>query len=241
MTEKQLLLAKAADLAKAAQYRTATFSGFLSPSEQHLLRQVKLPEQVLLTFYGGYPEAERRMACFHTGENPPPAPIRGLKIRTGDTPPSHREILGTLTGNGIHRNRIGDIITSLPEPVLLCEAAMAEYLLREIHRIGRAAVQWEEVATDRIPPPVTQSFVFTVASLRLDSITAEGFRISRTKAADAIRRGLVQKNWNTEEEPDTEVCAGDRISLRGKGKIRIQEIGGKSRKDRIFVCAEKYI
>ena len=42
-------------------------------------------------------------------------------------------------------------------------------------------------------------------------------------------------------KPDTELSEGDRISLRGKGKAALKEVGGRTRKDRISVIITRWI
>ena len=75
----------------------------------------------------------------------------------------------------------------------------------------------------------------TVASLRLDSIVSSAFALSRAKAAEAIRRGIVSVNSVEALKVDQEISEGDRIVVRGKGKAVLAEAGGRSRKDRVIV------
>ena len=76
-------------------------------------------------------------------------------------------------------------------------------------------------------------------SLRLDAVTGGLFRLSRSAAAEQIRLGLVSLNYAVCERTDAAVREGDVISLRGKGKGSVVGIGGRSRKDRLFVTAER--
>ena len=80
----------------------------------------------------------------------------------------------------------------------------------------------------------------TVASPRLDALLALAFRLSRTDASDHIRRGDVQLNWIVCTDPDKTLVQGDRIALRGRGKAVLAEIGGHSRKGRLFVAADRF-
>ena len=67
-----------------------------------------------------------------------------------------------------------------------------------------------------------------VSSMRLDSVTAESFDISRSKAAEFIKKGAVAVNWLISPDISREIKSGDKISLRGKGKIEVADITGKS-------------
>ena len=79
-----------------------------------------------------------------------------------------------------------------------------------------------------------------MASLRLDNIVASAFALSRAKAAEAIRRGVVSVNSMEALKVDQEIGEGDRIVLRGKGKAVLAEVGGKSRKDRTIITFNMY-
>ena len=58
-------------------------------------------------------------------------------------------------------------------------------------------------------------------------------------AAEQIRLGLVSLNYAVCDKADAPVREGDVISLRGKGKGQVREIGGRSKKDRLFITAER--
>ena len=79
----------------------------------------------------------------------------------------------------------------------------------------------------------------SVASLRLDNTVSSGFKISRSKAAQAIRSGSVCVNHMEVCQPDFRVGEGDLISVRKKGRIRLNEVGGRTGKDRIGITFEK--
>ena len=80
-----------------------------------------------------------------------------------------------------------------------------------------------------------------MASLRLDNVLSSAFCLSRAKAAEAIRAGLVFVNSAPAEKPDLQVKEGDKLVLRGKGKAFLREVGGKTRKERIFIRTERYL
>ena len=81
----------------------------------------------------------------------------------------------------------------------------------------------------------------TVASLRLDSVLASMFSMSRGKAQEAIHMGLAAVNNRIVDKPDHFLSEGDKVSLRGKGKAVLKEVGGKSRKDRDCIVFERYL
>ena len=115
--------------------------------------------------------------------------------------------------------------------------------LAELDRAGRYTVRGEEIALADVPEEETktETLSFTVQSLRLDAVTAGLFRISRTSAAELIRLGSVSLNYVPCLHTDAAIRDGDVISVRGKGKGTVTDTGGRSRKDRIFVTAERRV
>ena len=75
----------------------------------------------------------------------------------------------------------------------------------------------------------------TVASLRLDNIVSSAFSMSRTKAEAGIRGGSVYVNHMEVLDLDFQIKEGDLINFRKKGRARLIEIGGKSKKNRIRI------
>ena len=67
------------------------------------------------------------------------------------------------------------------------------------------------------------------------------FGLSRTSAADLIRAGVVTLNYLPCPRTDAPVKAGDVLSIRGHGKGTIAELGGESRKGRLFLRCEIYL
>ena len=92
-----------------------------------------------------------------------------------------------------------------------------------------------------LPEVRTQIIKDTVPSARLDSIIASAFKLSRSKAAEAIRGGIVSVDHIECLKPDARVEEGAILVLRGRGKALLKEIGGESKKGRIWVVIEKYI
>ena len=106
--------------------------------------------------------------------------------------------------------------------------------------MGRCGVRVEEIALSELPHKARQSEErsFTLMSLRLDALCSGMFRISRTEAARQIAAGNVSLNYTECLKGDRSVKEGDIVSLRGAGKGRLKELGGSSKKGRLFVTAE---
>lgn len=219
------------------------------------MREAAMAEQLLIQsgggswrFCGGYDDAERRTIIFlpdymdePESEDLPITVIRCTKSRSDEL--SHRDYLGSLMGLQIKRECIGDILVGEHGADIIVLREIAPFLLMNYGKAGRKHIQTEEIPlTDIIiPTPEVKMLRDTVASLRLDSVCASLFRISRTKAVDHIRAGRVFLNNRPCVHPDKEIQEKDRITLRGMGKGELDEILGESRKKRIVISLKKFI
>ena len=214
---------------------------FMSPAEI-IENERSFPDAV---FIGGYSGAERKIAVFlpewMSQEDVNPSDyISCIKIKSFFGVPSHRDYMGAILSLGISRDRLGDIIVKGDEAYVLCLPTVAELIAAELERAGRTSVRACRAELEELTEyeRQTKAVTFTVKSLRLDAVAADMFFVSRTSAAQAIREGLVSLNYRVCEKTDAAVGENDVISFRGKGKGKISEIGGKSRRDRLFVTAE---
>lgn len=217
---------------------------FLTPAEV-LENRDYYPSAV---FTGGYEEAERRIAVFlpewmEEEDLDASEFISCVRIKSFFGVPNHRDYLGSILALGISRDRIGDIIPDGEFAYVFCLPSVVETIVSELDRAGRVTVKAEEVPLSSLPAYKKQvkKITFTVKSLRLDAVAADMFCISRTTAAEAIKEGLVSLNYRVCEKCNAEVKENDVISIRGRGKGRVAETGGKSRRDRLFVTAEIYV
>ncbi len=245
------LLARLWELAqRAAESGRPQFFGFLTPAQRgEALRYKTLSQYCDVRFDGGYPEAERVFAVFvpfgWTGEpgkggsaSAPAAPVAALhaKPRGKGASLTHRDILGSLLALGIRREVVGDILPAKEGGFLVFVAAdMAPFLLSNWDKAGWEALDISAGNAEQALPPTLSEISITVASPRLDAVLAEGFRFSRTQAAEAIRKGEVLVNWVPCEDADTRLAEGDTITLRHRGRLQILETGGQSRKGRTYL------
>ena len=200
-------------------------------------------------FWGGYPEAERTVLILPADWQEPDSvllsgtgPVAVLRaVFRAEEALSHRDFLGALMGLGIERDLVGDII---PRPgscdiVLLRE--IVPYVLQNLSSAGRVSLTLSEIPEAEAREAEFRILRDTVASLRLDAVVGCGFGLAREKAAAAIRAGKVAVGGMECLKPDKLVEAGNRISLRGLGKMELSEVGGLSRKGRIKIVVKRYI
>ena len=248
--EQSELLKRISDLAlRCDRNGCITNSAFLTPAECYLLetRKVSIGEAKLY-LTGGREECERKVAFFlpyyleetdfDIGEY-----IKAVRITSFFGKPGHRDYLGAILGLGIERDRIGDLLLFNDTAYVFCLSSVVSVLLQELDKVGRVSVKTEQIALSDVPTPEkrVKKITFTVKSLRLDAVTGDLFGVSRTTAAELIRLGTVTLNYTICEKVDAPIKEGDTLSVRGKGKGRIAQIGGRSRKDRLFVEAEIYL
>ncbi len=243
--DERALAARALDLAERASRGAVCFSDFLSPAERSVIASLKeLRERCEIRFEGGYDGAERVRAVFRPAEPycEPPVPITALHITVRGGSASHRDILGSVIGLGITRAKLGDIVQAGDDRfVLICDSEIASYINNNLERAGRCAVTVTDGELADIPAPRVEEKTATVMSLRLDSVCAEGFGLSRTAASELIKGGCCFVNWVNRLSPSHPVAEGDTITLRGRGRIRLARVGGESRKGRTFITVERFV
>ena len=245
--EKTDLIKRAEDLSRRAERQgTALSGGFLSPAERMELEKAPSLRHSRLRFDGGYPEAERTVAFFLPDWMEPEELDVGeticcIKLTAFFGEPGHRDYLGAILGMGVGREWVGDILVDGSTAHLFCQQSVARHL-ESIEKVGRCTVRAERVELGALPAFTRRSEErrFTVMSPRLDAVCAGMFRLSRTESARQIAAGAVHLNYAECLKPDAPVSEGDVLSLRGAGKGRLLEIGGSSRKGRLFLTTEIY-
>lgn len=246
--EDRLLLAQALDKLETCRERSyLTHTRFLDLRQRTLVARLieKAGARGEAVLWGGYPDAERVCALFYpdymtAGDacDPENAPFTLLHARKSPSDTlSHRDYLGALMGLGVERAVIGDILVHDGGAEILVMADMAEYIEANFLKAGRKQLSLDAAPLRELIVPPVQEIVRegSVASLRLDSVTALIFGISRTQAQEAVEKGLVFVNQMQVLKNEHPLAPGDRITLRGHGRARIEALGGVSRKGRQFL------
>lgn len=242
-SEDRLLLAKLWDKINAGiRKNIPAHTGFLSPREQALAGFL-FGSQEGLSLFGGYADAERKMYVYLPDYMEECFPIVCLRaVFYKDEHPNHRDFLGALMGCGITRESVGDILVSENSCDFFVTEEIADYILQNFDKAGRTSLQISVIPLEQVCLP-EQSFSEiqdTVASVRLDSIIASGFRISRTAAAEYILAGKTAVDGLSCEKPDKAIPENTKISVRGLGKLKLARIGHTTKKGRISVTIHRY-
>ena len=245
--EDRLLLARILDKQSQMERRSIpTATGFLSPREQ------KLAEALLNTagiragyvFDGGYEGAERRALFFlpEWADSAEELVFLRAQFHGTESSLSHRDILGSLMGLGVNRERLGDILVGEHSADIVASGSLREFFLREWTQAGRVRLTVEEIGREalRVPEAQVKLIRDTVSSLRLDAVTAAAFSLSRGRAAEMIEAGRVNLEHMPCVKPDRQVTEGSVITARGLGKAKLTEVGGLTKKGRTGITIERY-
>lgn len=217
------------------------FTKFLSPPEAEHALHIARERRTGVTVSGGYPGAERAMACFHPPGETPEFPIGCLLItwdaRYGQA--DHRALLGSVLALGIERSLVGDIVLQEDGAFLMAAREMVSFIADHLQSAGRVTVK--AAVLNEIPPISPKEgklFRETVASLRLDAVLAAGLKMSRARASALIIGGQAQVNHRLELRADAQLKEGDLLSIRGFGRLAVKSVGQPTRKDRIPILFE---
>lgn len=240
------------ELCRVAQGRgIPRYTGFLSDREQMLAQAAcNKADFADMRFWGGYDEAERCVLCLEPPEAWQEEPLGYLRLTAlaagGDRLPGHRDYLGSILGLGLDRACVGDLLADPNEPTVFYAVVLAdklEFIASELASAGRCPVRAE--CCDGLPAVVIKGVEkelqeATVSSLRADAVLAAMMHTSRAKAADYIAAGRVEINHLPLRAAHETVYTKDIFTVRGVGRYRLAEIGGKSRKDRLFISFFQY-
>ncbi|MDX8044945.1 YlmH/Sll1252 family protein [Gracilibacillus sp. S3-1-1] len=222
---------------------------FLHPREQKIFETViGNDEELQLSFFGGWNQAERKRAVLAPYYEEVCESTFEMDLLQATFPQKfvsieHRDVLGAFLSAGIKRKKIGDIVIHNDTIQIVVAKDITGYLITNVTSIKKATVTFVSVSMqERLPSQDKwQSHTATCASLRLDVMLKEMYQMSRQQAVTLIKKGLVKVNFQTIEESAYLLEEEDLISIRGKGRSRITELQGRTKKDKIRVVFEKLL
>lgn len=251
--EERLLLGRVLDrLGEARDRCIPAHTQFLSPGErraaEELLAACGHPRHLM---FGGYEGAERTVCAFlpnwqeeedvFAGQS---GPVAALEARfSPGAGLTHRDILGSLMGLGITREKLGDILVEEDRAQVLLLREALPILLSQWESAGRWRLTLRELPLEQVKaaPPQAKTIRDTVSALRLDAVCACGFSTSRSKAAQLIAAGRVALNYRECLKADRPVVQGDVLSCRGLGKCVVEQVLGQSKKGRTQLVIQRYV
>ena len=234
--EESMLQKRLVELSRLAYNRgIVIFSDFLNLNELNILHTT--PKDMFLSqykTYGGYDLSERQMAVFL-----PDAlyydyeyPIQIIEV----TPSSkrfaedltHRDYLGALMNLGIERSKVGDIIVEDQKGLIFVKEELAEYIADNLTVVRHTNVNTSIGKGVKVDyEPRFEELKGTVSSIRLDSVLALAYPLSRSKITAQINGYRLKDN--------------DIISVRKMGRIAYDGILSETKKGRYLISVRKYI
>ncbi|MBT2581866.1 RNA-binding protein [Planococcus sp. ISL-109] len=220
---------------------------FLDPRQRFIIQSLIGSRDVQMAASGLFEQAERQRVLLHPAYYVPSEddfqitmfelryPIKFVSLK-------HPDILGALMSLGLERGKFGDIRIGEGRVQLAVMEEVAPYLRANFISAGKVKVQLEEVVDSSAYLPVIEEWIeeaHTVSSLRLDAVMSSVYKISRQKAAGLINGGKVKVNWSIQEQVSFELHESDLMSARGLGRVQIQAIEGRTKKDKIRLLVGK--
>ncbi|WP_138414979.1 RNA-binding protein [Aquibacillus sediminis] len=222
-------------------------SDFLDPREQKIYEAViGKDDDFQLGFFGGNNNSERKraiLAPFYEEINEADFnitllessyPVKFVNLE-------HRDVLGAFMSTGIKRKKLGDLLVQDGIIQIIVSSEIEPYVKMNLTAIKKATVAFEEKPFTSLlrSNEKWESNRVTASSLRLDALIKEIYNLSRQNAAVFIQKGLVKVNFRTVEQPAFQLETDDLISLRGKGRSKIKEIHGLSKKEKWKITVQK--
>lgn len=228
---------------RAEQTYSPVLTPFLDPRQKYIVQSL-VGQNSDLTFqsFGGMEHAERERAFiapeyfkaeledFEISLVEINYPVKFNELK-------HGQVLGTLMGSGLKRNKFGDIVTDGSRWQLMLDQKIESFVLLQIDRIGKAKVKLESLDFNGLIEIKDEWHTKEeiVSSLRLDNVISSTLNLSREKAKTLIKSNRVKLNWSVNTSPNEEVDTGDVLSVRGFGRIRFNEVLTRTKKDKFLI------
>ncbi len=247
MNEGEIIEKRLKELAlRAYENNYYTYTNFLGIAEISALKKLFITDDRLkgmpYTLYGGGGGCERCVAAFGSEElfgYQSSFPISCILIKPRMQKYAdrltHRDILGAALNLGTKRDTIGDIYINDNEAYMFCLDTVSKYITDNLIKVKHTFVSCEQTAKEiDINVHRTEAGI-QVSSLRIDSIIAKAYRISRTVAQSLIRSGRVYINGVVCESAGRVPKAGEVITVRGYGRMEYKETVKETKKGNLLI------
>ncbi len=247
MAQKDFLAARIEDAAeKTEKIGMPVFLDFYEPALQHIIeREIGRYPSVDCAFIGGHDFCERKMlAILPKGETVLDGdfPIECIHIDKKNIDIAHPDVLGSLLGLGLQREKTGDINILEDVVQLFVEEPLGELVENELNHIGRFEVSSRKVTSSEVvsvePKFITVSVI--IPSMRIDAVIHSVYKLSRSEASNFVKSEKVFVNHVACVKPGAAVKAGDIVSVRSKGRFIVEEIAGNTKKGNIKLVVKKF-
>jgi RNA-binding protein YlmH len=217
---------------------------FLDPREQRIVDMLigSNHEDLKLFKHGGGTDAERKrivIAPFYEELSEDLFQLTLLEAIYHDKfiKLEHRDVMGAFMSLGVKRTKLGDIVVGDGTIQIVVAKEIAAYIMMNMTSVKKASVIFHEkpLSSLKVEKEKWMESDKTVSSLRLDAVLKEIYHISRKDAASYIQKLQVKVNYKVVDDSKFQLQEGDLISLRGKGRSKITEINGLTKKDKVRI------
>lgn len=220
--------------------------GFIDETKQKIIETMaNKNKDIDVIFAGGFSNAEYKRVIFvpkNYEKYSLKINVYIVKYNKKYLSPNHRMILGTLMSLGIKRESIGDIYISNDGNVYFaCTEEISLYLEENFKSLGKVSVELEKINYDISIVRKTEEKTKFLASMRLDAVLAAAYNLSRSEALEVIKEGLVSVNHLPTLNPSLLLVENDLLSVRHKGRVMVNSIGGNTKSNRIIVELSYFI
>ena len=191
---------------------------------------------------GGYAQAERCRMAVLPYEEDYTIPITHLKATYANTfaKLSHRDVLGAIMHLGIEREKVGDMIVMEKEIHIFCDPDITTYIVCNLTKIKRCSLHFSVCDQELAYTAVIKHEQHVVSSLRLDVLVSLFAHVSRAKAQQLIKAGLVKVN-HLPLEQTSHLCDNNCvISIRGHGRFQLFKVVKETKKGHLVVETGTY-
>lgn len=250
--ENDLLIAKVLDKKKICNSKNKiTYTDFLNEKEQRVIeKNVKLENAF---FYGVNENADRKILVFYPEKLTEELVRKSLKsvlsgiriILKNDQIGNyeHKNYLSALIKIGIDRGKIGDILVDDYGADIIAFDMNKEFIIQSLSELTRfRKANIDIIPIDDIKQKIDrfEESTIIVSSMRIDNIVAELAGCSRTNADEYINSERVFVNYETALKGSKTIFEGDIVTIRGKGKFRIDGLVRNTRNNRFVIKVNKY-
>lgn len=239
--DKKILMRQILDkILIASKQKREIVSDFLDPYEIYLSKSILNRFQEVDYFIdGGHSNFERSVIYIYPSfiNEPEINAISILEFSFNNCSIEHRDVLGTLISMGIDRRKIGDIIFRDNVCNIFVKKEINDYLFFNLKKIKNANISLKEITRNEIisfEPEYTIKKII-VNSLRTDLVLSSIYGESRKATQEIISSGKLKINFKQETKPSIPIKEKDVLSLKGKGRLIVEEIAGRTKKEKYII------
>lgn len=238
--EEQQFIDKILDIKQRSQDTyIPQLTGFLNPREAYIVQSLFSKSDDVTCYFLPCEERTRAVISYPLDDIDFQVSVLTIEYPKKFAVLKHSGILGTLLSTGLKKETIGDIITNGTDWQVVVDTAIAPYIMQNVHKIGGITVTLKN--SDSKITNVIETFQWDeqlMTSLRLDSVIASFFNMSRQSAKVLVESGQVTINWKNVIKADTVVNLYDTVSVRKYGRIIYHDDLGQTKKGKFKIRAK---